>query len=304
MPSEQFKKFIQQQPAGGGMPGMEGMPGPGMKDEPGEWILPTMPAGFKPVMPPIPEGFTGEEVVVNGVKGVRVSAPDVKPGQVFMHIHGGGFTIGSATFGVPFMLQIVKALRIECYSVEYSLAPEYKFPTPINECLAFYQGLLEKGYEKIVVGGESAGANLSISVTHCIKDNNLRLPVAVIALSPSADMGSDKELYKDDFMSGMIDVIIDAYAGGADLKDPYLSPVYGDFKGYPPLLLQAGGAESLASESVRLAEAAAKADVEVLLHIWKDMGHCFAQDFGNYPEADAAMREILDFISDKIEYAG
>ena len=123
MPSEQFKRFMQQNPTGGGMPGMENMPGPGMKTESGELIVPTMPEGFKPVIPPIPEDFVGEEVVVNDIKGIRVSAQNVKKGQAFMHIHGGGFTIGSAVFGVPFMLHIVKMLQIECYSVEYSLAP-------------------------------------------------------------------------------------------------------------------------------------------------------------------------------------
>jgi len=293
---------MQHNPMGGGMPGMENMPVPGMKTESGEWKVPTMPVGFKPVMPPIPAGFIGEEIIINSIKGVRVSAPNVKKGQAFMHIHGGGFTMGSAVFGVPFMLYLVKKLQIECYSIEYSLAPKYKFPTQINECLAFYKGLLEKGYEKIVIGGESAGGNLSIAVTHCIKDNNLPLPVAVIALSPAADMSPDRVLYKSDPLSEMIDVIVTAYAGNAELINPYLSPVYGDFQGFPPLLLQAGSNESLAGGSVHLAEAAAKADVEVLLHVWKDMGHCFAQEFGNYPEADSAMQEISNFIKDMIEF--
>jgi len=295
MPSEQFKIYKQQNPMGGGMPGMEKPPEPGQ--------MPTMPEGFKMVLPHIPEGFQGELVEVNGIKGVRISAPDVKKGRVFMHIHGGGFTSGSAVFGVPFMLYLVKALGIECYSVEYSLAPKHKFPTQINECLAFYKGLLDKGYEKTIIGGESAGAGLSLSVTHCIKDNSLRLPAAVIALSPAADLAFPAaEIYKPDPMVDMMPVIAEAYAGNADLKNPYVSPAYGDFNGFPPLLLQAGSNESLAAQSVYLAKAAAKADVEVLLHFWKDMGHCFAQEFGNYPEADSAMLEIVNFIKDKLEY--
>jgi len=302
MPSEQYKKFMLENQMGGGMPGLENMPEPGTKDESGEWIIPIMPESYKLVLPDIPEGFTGEEVTVNGIKGVRISAPDVKKDVVYLHIHGGGFTIGSAAWTVPFLLHFVKMLKIECYSVEYSLAPKYKFPVQINECLAFYKGLLEKGYRKIVIGGESAGGNLSIALTHCIKDNDLRLPAAVIAISPAGNMSPDRVLYKSDFMSEMGPVIVAAYAGSADVKNPYLSPVYGDFQGFPPLLLQAGGSESLAAESVHLAEAAAKADVEVLLHVWKDMGHCFVQQFGNFPEADSAMQEILNFIQDKLEF--
>jgi len=301
MPSEQFKNFMRQ--PGGGMPGLEGGPMPGAKDASGNFILPVMPEGYKAVMPPIPDGFIGEEIVLNGIKGIRISAPGVKKDRVFMHIHGGGFTLGAAAWGVPFMLYLVKALNIECYSVEYSLAPKYKFPTQIDECFAFYQGLLDKGYEKIVVGGESAGAHLSLTVTHMIKDKNLPLPAAVVTLSPIGDLGlSLEDLYKTDFMTEMAPVIVEAYAGDADVKNPYISPVYGDFKNYPPLLIQAGGAESLAAEGVRLAEAAAKADVDVLLHVWKDMGHCFAQQFGNYPEADSGMVEIVNFIKDKTEY--
>ena len=301
MPSEQFKKFKEKNP-GIGMPGIENMPPPGTKDESGEWILPVMPEGFKPVIPPIPQGYNAEEITINGIKGTRISVPQPKREQVFMHIHGGGFTIGSAVFGIPFMLYIAKELGIECYSVDYSLAPKHKFPVQINECLNFYRGLLDMGYTKIIIGGESAGGNLSIAVTHCIKDNNLPLPVAVVALSPPVDMSPNREMFKSDFMSGMGEVILRAYAGDADLKNPYLSPLYGDFHGFPPLLLQAGGEESLAADSVRLAEAVARADAEVLLHIWKGMGHCFAQEFGNYPEADAGMREIINFIRDKIEF--
>jgi len=301
MPSKQFINFRQQSP-GGGMPGLESnIPQPGTKDASGKWIIPAMPPDYTLVMPPLPEGFTGGLITINNVRGIRVSAPDVKKGRVLMYLHGGGFTIGSAAWSIPFLLHTVRTLNIECYSIEYSLAPKYKFPTQINECLAFYKGLLERGYDKIVIGGESAGASLSIAVTHYIRDNNLQPPIAVIALSGVGDMGSEKELYKYDFLSEMSGVILKAYAGDTDAKNPYLSPLYGNFKGFSPLLLQAGGAESFAAEAVHLAEAAARADVDVLLHIWKDMGHTFALEFGKYPEADAAMQEIMKFIEDRIE---
>jgi monoterpene epsilon-lactone hydrolase len=292
MPSEQFLEYIKQNPPG--------MPLPDMKTESGKCKVPVMPEGFKAVMPPIPTGCIGEEVVINGIKGIRISARNVIKGKVFLYIHGGGYTIGSAVDNVPFLVHIVKNLKIECYSIEYSLAPTYKFPTQINEILKFYKGLLEMGYKKIAIGGESAGGTMSIAITHCIKDQNYSLPAAVISLSPRADMSITREFYKRDFLSEMRPEIAEAYAGNTDLKNPYISPIYGNFKGYPPLFIQAGGAESLASEAVYLTEAAAKDDVEVSLHIWKDMGHAFALQFGHYPEADSAMREILDFIKDKI----
>jgi acetyl esterase/lipase len=283
---------------------MKDIPGPGRRNESGELILPTIPEGFKPELPVVPDGYTCQEVTINGIQGIRVTSPKVKKGLAFMHIHGGGFTIGSAVGGVPLLLHLAETLQMEGYSVEYSLAPRYQFPLQIDECAAFYKGLLDKGYEKIIIGGESAGGSLSIAVTLCLKDRNYRLPVAVIALSPIGDIEFYKnKLYKRDIFVESGPMIIKAYAGKADLKHPYLSPVYGNYRDYPPLLIQAGGNESLAGDAVRLAAAAAGDNAEVLLHVWKDMGHTFAMEFGNYPEADAAMREIISFIQDKLALA-
>jgi epsilon-lactone hydrolase len=302
MPSQQNIRFMQQHPMGGGMPGMKDLPGPGARTPSGKIIIPTLPEGFKPEIPAVPRGFTCQEVTVNGVKGLRVSTAKVKKGLAFMHIHGGGFTFGSAVGGVPLLVHLAETLQMEGYSIEYHLAPRYKFPVPIDECVAFYQGLLDQGFQKIVIGGESAGGTLSIAVTLCLKDRHCRLPVAVVALSPIGNIAFHRnKLYKRDMFTESGPLIIKAYAAKADLKNPYLSPVYGDFKGYPPLLIQAGGDESLAGEAVHLAEAAARNDNEVVLHIWKEMGHAFALQFGSYPEADAAMQEITCFIHDKLE---
>jgi epsilon-lactone hydrolase len=294
MPSEQFKKYMQENPGG--------MPTPEMFSADGELKLPVMPEEFKMTVPEVPAEYSCEEVNINGIKGLRVSSSDVKSGQAYFHIHPGGFTMGTAAATVPLMVHIVKTLQIDCYSIEYSLAPKHKFPVQVNECLAFYRGLLDKGYKKIIISGESAGGNLSIAVTHYIKDEKLPLPAAVVALSPIGDLSYYKrEVYKPDFFIEIGPLIKEAYAPDADAENPYHSPVYGDFTNFPPLLLQAGGAESLAAESVRLAEAAARDDAEVLLHVWKDMRHAFAAHFGNYPEADAAMLEITNFVMDKLE---
>ncbi len=234
MPSRQFLEFMQKSlnnPLGGDMPGPR-------QSSSGEWIAPTMPEDFEMVIPPVPTGIQAEIVFINGIKGIRVSVPGVKKGKVFFHIHGGGYTIGSVAFAVPFLVHIVKKLKIECYSIEYSLAPKHKFPTQINEIVQFYKGLLAMGFEKRVMGGESVGGTLSIAVTHYLKDNKLPLPVAVVALSARADMSVNQGYYKKDFLSERSSRKPEAYAGNADLKNPYLSPIYGDFRGFPPLMLR------------------------------------------------------------------
>jgi len=297
MPSEQFKKFIEQNPMG--IPGRKNT----SDEDTAEFKVPVMPEGFVVPVPEVPAGYSCDEVVINGVKGLRVSAAAVQQGRAYMHIHGGGYTLGAAAHSVPFLVHIVEALQIECYSVEYGLAPKYQFPVQLNECLNFYQGLLDKGFSKIAVGGDSAGGNLSIAMTHYAGDKNIPLPVAVVALSPVGDFSyTQKDLYKKDHFADVRQVVKDAYAPGVDIKDPYLSPINGDFSGFPPLLLEAGGAESMAADCVHLAEKAAQADVDVMLHIWKDMGHTFPLQFGSYPEADSAALEITNFIKDKMNF--
>jgi acetyl esterase/lipase len=175
----------------------------------------------------------------------------------------------------------------------------------VNQLISFYEGLLAMGYKHIIIGGESAGATFSIIVALALKDKGVRLPEAVIALSPLDDMRYDKkELFReDDMFTDMNDKIVEAYCPGSDLEDPYISPIYGDFHGFPPLLIQEGGAEVLAAGGVRLAYAAARDDAEVLLHVWKGMGHTFALQFDDFTEAASAMTEVVSFTRDKLELA-
>ena len=290
MPSRKFQEYMA---AGGFMGDPDTMPIPTGPDA----GVPTMPPDWTPPEPNIPRGCTGGVVTVGGVKGFQLTRPGVREKTAMMYLHGGGFTIGSAMMADDIMLHFVEADNIECYGVEYTLAPRAVFPTQINEAVSFYKGLLDMGYEKIIIGGESAGASLTLSVTLALRDQGLPLPRAIWCSSPPGyALAEPEEVYKQDMFFDMRRSIYDVYSPGADPKDPLLSPVYADYTGMPPMLLQASGEESLCSGSVEIARAAAKADCEVLLHVYKDMGHTLAVMFGEYPEADFAMAEIDSFI--------
>lgn len=263
--------------------------------------VPMLPAGYEPPDPVVPEGYSGGKAIVGGIPGIFLARPGMRERSCFMHIHGGGYTVGSAMECMGILQRFAEDCRLEGFSVEYRLAPGAVFPAAVEDCIAFYAGLLEKGYEHIVVGGESAGATLSLSLTHALKARGLMLPAAIWCSSPVDDaLYSRREYFRHDPFIGLCEEIFNIYAPGADPEDPLLSPVFGDFSGFPPLCIQAGGAESLAAGAVRLAAKAAAADVDVVFRYGKGMGHTYAMLYGAFPEATNAMREITRFVNDNL----
>lgn len=276
--------------------------GPGIPEEYLSLGVPMMPPDYVPQEPVIPEGYSGGKMELGGVTGLHVTREGVRSDCCHLYIHGGGYTLGSAMTAGETLVHFLEATGLEGYAVEYRLAPYHKFPAAVDDCVDFYKGLLEKGYKKIVVGGESAGAGLTLSLTHALKMEGLPLPAALWCSSPVDDMCYDqRELYKTDMFVDCCEGIRKAYVGDWDLTDPRLSPIHGDFSGFPPMFVQAGGGESLAAGAIRIVQKAAKANCEVLLHFGKDMPHTFAMDYGAYPEATNAMKEFTTFICNVLD---
>jgi acetyl esterase/lipase len=313
MPSKEFLAYRDQIPTAPPMPGGAAPAGPmpgGPNAYPGaapgsaapDFGVPVLPPDYVPPEPVIPAGCTGGKVTVGGVTGLHVTMPGVREKAALLYLHGGGFTIGSAMTAGPLLKLFAERAGLEGYAVEYGLAPYHPFPEGVEDCVAFYKGLLDMGYTKIVVGGESAGAGLTLSLALALKDRGLPRPVALWCSSPVEGVGpAQGEAYIQDFLADSTDKIRAVYAPDADPCDPLLSPICGDFTGLPPMILQAGGGESLAAGAVRLAEKAARANVEVVLHFGQDMPHTFAMDYALYPEAAYAMDEILAFVRQWLE---
>lgn len=307
MPSKEFHAFqknIPNAPPTGDNPSFN--PGGPVQGGPNSYPgadlgVPMFPKDYEAPEPELPQGATGGKVMINGVPGLHLTMPGVRKKCAMMYIHGGGFTIGSAMTGGPLMKYFAEKTGLEGYAVEYGLAPWHPFPEGVEDCVRFYAGLLDMGYEHIVVGGESAGAALTLSLALAAKERGLKLPAVLWCSSPVDDVEWYKqELYTHDFLSDSSDAVQKAYAPDADPRNPLLSPIYGDFTGMPPMVLQTGGGESLSAGVVRLAAKAARANVEVQLHFGKDMPHTFAMDYNYYPEAKMAMEEIVAFINGRL----
>ncbi len=252
-----------------------------------------------------PDGVRWEPGECGGISGKWIF-PSEKSDKVLLYIHGGGFTLGSSGIPLPFLCQLSHRLKLNCFSVEYALAPEQVFPAGVNDCIAAYEGLLDAGYEpeQIAVAGESAGGTLCLSLVHHLKAAGRPLPKAVLSMSPVVDAApvNSESSQPGKVLEGLpgVEEVMKIYAPGADLKDPRISPIYGDFSGFPPLFLIAGGAEMLCSESLALAKVSAEAGGDVKLLIGRDMIHTYPLDFNDYPEAAEAFDEIVLFIDRKL----
>ncbi len=248
-----------------------------------------------------PEGVQKETLELGGVPGICFRWPERRSETALLHIHGGGFTGGTPAPGYRLMHAMLTRFGVDGYSVEYTLAPKAKAPAQLNECLAFYNGLLDLGYRRILLAGESAGGNLVICLGLKLKDIGAVSPGAVAAASPVVDFtGKVVRLgAPDDPLAGPTDSIARMYIGDGRLDDPYVSPLYGGFNGYPPLLLQCGSEEGLKYDSMALAEVVDKTDCDCTFSIWEGAGHAFGIDPGEHYFNRAGMEQIVGFFAEK-----
>ena len=238
-----------------------------------------------------------------------VVANNADPDRRILYIHGGSWVSGSLAGYRAFLSRVSQAAGAVVLSVDYRLAPEHIFPAGLEDCVQAYQWMRENGPEgKGPAGasylmGDSAGGNLALATLLKVRDSGLRLPVAVIAISPATDFtcGSPSLISRaavDPIINPLIlPALIPVYLGTkTQPTHPYASPLFGDYSGMPPLLLQVGDAEVLLDDSTRLAKHAAAQGCEVTLDVWDGMPHVF-QGFAPFlPEASEAIAKIGMFI--------
>ncbi|AYG68599.1 alpha/beta hydrolase (plasmid) [Rhizobium sp. CCGE531] len=201
--------------------------------------------------------------------------------RAILYLHGGGFYSGSLRTHINIAGALAKAASADVLLIDYRLAPENSFPAQRDDAVAAYRWLLTSGYKagNIVVAGESVGATLAIEII--LNQLHLRgpLPAAVVAMSPITDFaGTGASLTanasEDPFMGkDEMTLMRNAFVRDRSLDDPDISPLYGNFSGFPPLLIQVGSRETLLDDSTRLADKVHQAGGSVNLEIWPGMIH-------------------------------
>lgn len=261
------------------------------------------------LMGKLPKDITISALDINGVyaEWVSPSKPDVN--GVILYFHGGGYVIGSAQGHRFVVAKFVKGSGIKALCFSYGLAPENPFPIALNNSVDCYKYLLDQGFpsDQIVFMGDSAGGGLCLATLLALKEENIPLPAAAVALSPWTDLkntaDSIKTNIKVDHLTWRDSWVNFAkhYAGENDPGNPLISPLYGDLVGLPPLLIFAGDDELLRDDSVRFAKKAADAGVNVTLHVEKGMFHCYPACAPLFPEATIAKDAICKFVSKHLQ---
>ncbi len=239
---------------------------------------------------------TWRESFAGSISGKWIT-PKSRSHRLIYYIHGGGFTLGSSGIPMPFLMELSHRLQINCFSADYRLAPEHRFPAAPEDAFQGYKALLEMGFDSknIFVSGESAGATLALVLPLMAKKEGIPAPRGIIALSPLTDATTP---VKGVVLEGLDSAgeTVDLYAPGVPRDDPMISPYFGDLTGFPDVFLSEGGDEALGGNAIKFAEKAATSGADVHLHIGRDMIHTYPLDLWDYPEAMEAFEEIELFI--------
>jgi acetyl esterase/lipase len=254
---------------------------------------------------PLPAEVNVIAAELGGVPTAEVTVDGVEPRHVVLYFHGGVYVMGDAFLAADLASQVGRRTQAKVISVDYRLAPEHPYPAAVEDALAAYQALLETGIatSDIVLAGESAGGGLAVATLVNARDHGLPLPAAAFAMSPYADLtlaGAtiDTKRDVDPLLSReALQARIPDYTSGADAALGLISPIFADLSGLPSLVIQAGSHEVLLDDAVRLARAAATADVEVTLDITPGVPHVFQAYHAMLDEATAALDRAGQLLS-------
>ena len=250
-----------------------------------------------------------------------VNVLDIKPknwhdnGKVLVYTHGGAYTLLSANSSLSSSILAANATSLRVISIDYTVAPFSKWNQTTDQVISVIQALKDQpGYslDDIAIYGDSAGGGLAAGSVLKMRDGGMGMPAAVVLWSPWTDVTQNGDTYftlKDadplltNNSSQFLKNSADAYANPIDQKNPYVSPVYGNFsKGFPPTLIQGGTKEILLSDFVRLYQVLDQADVPVKLDIYEGMPHVFQYILIKTPESDISLSKMNDFLRAYLDY--
>ena len=254
-------------------------------------------------------GIRIEPATVGGIEGFWLRPDTARPAARMLYLHGGGYMLGSARAFASFAGQIATRNGADTFVPDYRLAPEHPFPAAIDDVLAAYRGLVADGAERIVVAGDSAGGGLTLALLSILADERKRgtlQPVAAAVMSPWTDLaltGASFETRAEAdpiFTRGTLQAFADAYLQGQVATDPRASPLYARLGGLPPIRIDVGEDEVLLDDSVRYADRARAAGVDVTLAVWNGMPHVFQSSLDRLLAAEQSLNAIGRFLHQRL----
>jgi epsilon-lactone hydrolase len=279
-------------------------PYPALEDKPG-WraYVAAVNQAVIPLLQQVTQHATAQ-VEERGAGSARIFAitpPGLAPDDqcVVLEMHGGGLILCGGE--LCRMMGIGSAARLQrrVWSVDYRMPPDHPYPAALDDCITAYRELLrERSPKQIIVSGGSSGGNLAAALMLRARDEGLPLPAGLILGTPEIDLTESGDSFNtnlgvDPGLRSLMPVNL-LYANGRDLRHPYLSPLFGDLKGFPPTILTTGTRDLYLSNTVRMHRALRAADVSAELHVTEAGPHT---GFPGAPEGQAIDREVRHFIA-------
>jgi acetyl esterase/lipase len=255
----------------------------------------------------MPTGIINRKETVNGVESEVFFCEKAPKNKAVIYLHGGGFCMGIYNSNREFVAGISKQTGINIYMPDYRLAPEHPYPAALEDTLAVYNGLLEKGYEahNIMMMGDSSGCALAVSTMFLLQQRGIALPKGLVFITPLFDLTGKGETYssragKDPFK--LKDPLVPAkfYLGTNSPSDPMISPLFGNLKGLPPVLIHSADYDVFLSDSIRFKEKMEASGGKVIYKKWEKMWHIFHMQSAIVPESRKALEEICNYIKNEI----
>jgi epsilon-lactone hydrolase len=250
-----------------------------------------------------------QRVSVAGVDGEWIAGSHAPHDKAILYFHGGGFRLGSVSSHRELIARIAGASGYRVLAINYRLAPEHRFPAPLEDAIAAYGWMLDQGLrpDNIAFAGDSAGGNLALTAMLGLRQRGLPLPAAGVLMSPWTDLAATGETYVSRadadpiHQRPMIAALAKNYLGeGGDPRDPRVSPLYADLTGLPPLLIQVGTEEVLLDDSLRLNHRAREQGVSTTLEVWDEMIHVWHFFHPQLQEGREAIGRVGDYVREHV----
>lgn len=253
-----------------------------------------------------PKGYSLLKMKDKTARLELLTPPEIGSEMVVLQLHGGGY-IGEMTNVYRNFAKEYSDMRggMRVCSVDYRVAPRHPYPAALEDACLGYQFLRKLGYlpEQMIVVGDSAGGGLALALCAYLRDRKMELPRGLVLMSPWTDLTASGDSYrenyeKDPFFGNTRESMIyrGEYPGKENPENPYISPKFADYTGFPRMLFQVGSIEMLLSDTTDVAEKAREAGCQVEVTVYEGMFHEFQQALDRMPESKAAWEEVRAFV--------
>lgn len=251
----------------------------------------------------VPNEITVKKKLIEGIQSEWLIPEGSDPSKLILYVHGGGYVSGSCNDHRSIVAKFAHNTGITNLVYEYRLAPENPFPAALDDSVKVFKWLLSSDYkpENIIIAGESAGGGLCLAILLALKEQNIPYPKAAVAISPWTDLSCSGGSYKTKNKVSLAPlnswIVFSKYYVGDNLAiNPLISPLFGDLKGLPPMLINSGADDELFDDGEQFYLKAKDAGVNITFTKGIGMVHCYPLLAPMFPEASEAMNEIVDFI--------